>query len=736
MEMRFGWLVLVVLFCFGTSDVLGYPRGCSGNAGFCTAVNRSGGHICPDCGRHVVPGGISHKMVPASQCWRPECVAARQSSGSSSDNGGSTYDPYEAQRLAAEAEAERLRQEALREAARKKKLRKDAAKARKTWDKNDAETMRQMESMFASSSKKKIPKLKCDCNNGWRDCEWCENGTRDCTRYGCRGGTENCGCVRPGVGPKPGCADCKGSGLIKCRPCEGKGTMPCNWCENGKVRCWACGYDFQSPIEQKPFEPIPDPLAEAREQALDKMIHVDASLLSVDQKQSLAAARAAYLKSIASPLTSSAMQSAERAVFNRDRELFTQLLAKHGGKLPTDPAAKAAFMRELQTAMESDPERQLLLNKQIHQDLMEAAKGNTALAQAIQAAGGAGVLVPSFNAKVMLLPKNNPHYGPLGAYVPGILSRDKLKQRLLVLEEYAVEKEVYQKKAERLYQSNRDALDRLMAEYQSERDAVEKKRRSGVVIDRQFIEILHEKYKDNPDHKSNVEQMVECYIEREKCSNLEFQAQEARDAAYREWKRLLDDYDGAARVAAEVNRAVKARAKADLVDQMTQVGEGVYAREKELQEKQGSRKKLFWETHEKMRPEALAEYNRFPEERKTRQPFDSYLYNKANDEVNPIISEKYGHRVWDMDDLEEFSNRSLDRFDRGRIVELRQRHNQFKKGTPLQNSAKKPEIISETVLESKYDGYFDMFTPDPLFEWEWNKSPKRKGEAGDVKMVF
>jgi len=726
MKMRFGLLVLVTLFCFGTSDVLGYPYSCApdNSGGTCEGAVDSGSHICPDCGRHVVPGGISHKMVPASQCWRPECVAARQSSGSSSDNGGSTYDPYEAQRLAAEAEAEHLRQEALREAARKKKLREVAAKTRKTWDKNDAETMRQMESMFASSSKKKISKLKCDCNNGWRDCEWCENGTRDCTRYGCRGGTENCGCVRPGVGPKADCTDCKGSGLIQCTVCKGKGTMPCNWCENGKVRCWACGHDFRIPVEPEVFTPQPDPLVEAREQALDKMIHVDASLLSVDQKQRLATARAAYLKSIAPPATSAAMQKAEKAVFDRDRELFTQLLAKRGGKLPSDPTAKAAFMRELQAAMESDPERQLLLNKQIHQDLVEAAKGNTALAQAIQAAGGAAVLVPSFNAKVMPLPKTNLRdqvSGSLGAYVPEHLSRKQLKERFDVLEEYAIEKDAKRIEHEQKSQYYHRKKLQMLAPYEKERAAFEKQQ-GGWASEDDFIQHLWGKYRDDPAH--NVDLLREYHKAVWEHSYYSSDYADIRDAAHKEWKRLLDDQPGAARVAVEVNRKSKADELRWLERQIVQTCKRVEDDELKERQKQESRRIEYETVSEAMRPTCRSFYEDLPAKRKARQDFDSYLHVTVMDTINP--DDKY----WPEWSIEDMLDVDFDAPTRQDLAILQSNYRRLKKyGTPLQNPVEKPEYTG-----SEYELY-DLF-PLNGYKWKWSKEPNRKKEAGQAGRLF
>ena len=140
MKMWLGLLVFLVLFCFSFSVAFGYPNGCAGSRGVCESVQNGGIHVCPKCGRHVVPDGNGmFNMVPASQCWRPECVAARKSSNRGSDNNssGSTYDPYAAQRAAEKAAAdERARLKRLEEA-HKKKLREDAAKRRKTWDKND-----------------------------------------------------------------------------------------------------------------------------------------------------------------------------------------------------------------------------------------------------------------------------------------------------------------------------------------------------------------------------------------------------------------------------------------------------------------------------------------------------------------------------------------------------------------------------------------------------------------------
>jgi transcription elongation factor Elf1 len=698
---------------------------------------------CPKCGEVEMPEATYDAQVRRGYISCPRCgmcIAGNCPSvgGNSSSSTYSTYDPYEAQRMAAEAETERLRQEALREAAHKKELREDAAKARKTWDKNDAETMASMEAMFASSSKKKIPKLQCDCDNGWRKCEWCNGtGLRDCTRYGCRDGKLVCGCVRPGVGPDPNCPDCGGSGEVECPICKGSGKVPCNWCEHGRVRCWACGHDFHYPQEDKPFEPIPDPLAEARAEAAEKLFQMDASSLPAVYQQRLAAARAAYLKSIAVPAPPSTVQTAQERVFERDRELYNQLLGKYGGNMPSDPAGQEKFMQELQSLVESDPERQLLVGKQVYADLDEAAQGNTALAQAIQVAGGAAVLVPSFNAKVMPLSKNNPRSqikGPLGAYVPEILSKQKLKERLTVLEEYAVEKEAYRAKAERLHQANRELLSSLLAEYQEECDAFRAQQSRDLFSERDFIAHLYEKYKNDPGHKFDVEQMVERYIEVEKCDQIEFKAREAQDAAYREWKRLLDDYDGASQVAVEVNRAVKNRVKADLLDEMNRAGEEVYAREKALREKQSERKKLFWETHEKMRPQALEEYNRLPDARKSRQSFDSYLHTKVNNTVNPVISKKYDQREWELDDMGALANRGLAEFDRERIVRLSRRYHQLKNGTPLQQFAHQPVVDPETELESKYD-LSDLFERDPLFEWRWDKSKDRKSETGDVLMT-
>lgn len=411
MKIRFEWVPVVLAVCLASNVAWSYPFGCASDyGGVCESV-QTGGHICPKCGRHVVPDGRGmFKMVPASQCPNPACRSSGSGSSGSSSSSGSSYD-WEAAKRAEDARkrAEDERQKKEAEALRKQRI-KNAAKAREKWNATDAQTLASMEAMFSSSSSKKgIPQLQCDCDHGWRKCKWCDGtGTRDCTRYGCRDGKLVCGCVRPGVGPKADCPDCKGSGEIECPICNGAGTVPCNWCNSkGKVCCWACNLGFRDPTQ---IETMPDPLADIREERLCELLGTDESELTDQQK----AQRSRLLLSLEPPAPSVGMVFANQSVLDRDLELTDELLRKYGGRMPDDPIKQDAFQKELELLLKNDPERNFLVGQQINRMLIDSAEEGSAFRELVDAAGGdSAVLVPSFDAAPKLFEKNSP-YDQLG----------------------------------------------------------------------------------------------------------------------------------------------------------------------------------------------------------------------------------------------------------------------------------------------------------------------------------
>ena len=148
---------------------------------------------CPKC------DAIRHRL-PCEHC-------GGGSSSSSGSSGSSSYTPppvdYDAIRrqrevvAAARAEQERIRQERIareaEEKAQKERI-KAAEEALKMWEKEDAVALApKKKSGGLSPLLKKSQKLPCAfCENGWRDCPWCEGAKVQCSRSGCMNGQEIC----------------------------------------------------------------------------------------------------------------------------------------------------------------------------------------------------------------------------------------------------------------------------------------------------------------------------------------------------------------------------------------------------------------------------------------------------------------------------------------------------------------------------------------------------------------
>jgi hypothetical protein len=622
---------------------------------------------CNECGRRVWDSDSG--LPRPSSC--PYC------SGGSSSSSGSSYTPppvdYEALRrqreaaAAARAERERLRRErAAREAEEKaqKERNKAAEAALKTWEREDAAALASQKKSSGGLSPllKKSQKLPCAfCENGWRDCPWCDGAKIHCSRSGCINGQEICGCVKAANNyqPDPNCPHCHGKGMNVCEACGGKSAWACPHCNGtGKLPCLHCqglqmassSMDIQpTAIGPTSIRPMPwkmpgaYPLS-ARVEAEDALItrfaglNPDAEdLRRLDQAQKKLAEedqRLAKATSVTPPpgKLPADLVAAREALEARELTLIQQAMDRlSGSDVPADPAKKQALLDQTKADFANDAERNKLAAEIARLEGIPAPK---AAAQSIPQGGSSGnsssVTVPSFSATVPILPGAQPAVtGPLGKPVGA--SAGEIKRLMTNIEN-----------------SRWDDEARMVEVRQTIQDA-----ESAAAFFNQKVELAkadYEKLKGRPGTPATFDEYL---IQRRATdTSLDFWwkkieegrsgywharrrekwLQENIDFRDRFYKELLGENPEAPKIAAQVRQETMNQRIAQLegiVEAQKQAVAKDNANVAKLEQEYKKQEDAYLRRFEAERPAAQKEYDRLDPQRKAAQDFESYLSIKV-----------------------------------------------------------------------------------------------------------
>jgi hypothetical protein len=551
---------------------------------------------------------------------------------------------------AARAERERLRQERIaREAEEKaqKERNKVAEEALKMWEKEDAAALApKKKSGGLSPLLRKSQKLPCAfCENGWRDCPWCEGSKVQCSRSGCINGQEICGCVKMANNyqPDPNCPHCYGKGMNICEACKGKGSWPCTHCGGaGKLPCLHCqglkmassSMDIQPTAIGSTSVPRPmSPLAEAQQVLAERILGPDSSPADVPQKeldrlkqaqkkmaetdQRLAQEAIPVAPSNAVPAT---LEQSQSALADRELELIQQVIDANGGKVPAfGSLAGKALAERIKKAFAADPAW-----KRLKEELKKQE------ASVLPSSSGS-VLVPSFNAVVTPPPSAKPAVsGPLGAKVS--LTDEQLRATLRKYEEYVWWQESRMlRNGMALCPNAPEIIARDAAYNRAEADYEKLKSKPGApaTLDA-FIEQRRSTYPDlQPSDDPDVRRIIAGHYLAN--STLVMQSMALKQKAS-EYKELIDSSPAAPRIAAEIRQESMNRRIGQLENLMEEEKKKLAEVEREEAERLRKEKEL-WSAYGKMkeaaRPKAREEYERLSEKQKADMEFDTFLYVKT-----------------------------------------------------------------------------------------------------------